>query len=303
VGSLAFVLALCLQLTYRTVLGGRGYDLYFPFCAARAILDGIDPYAGTCAIVIQHKTYPSNPLTAVLPALPFVWFGYLGAIAMWSCFVGMMVFGLLKDGEYWRLLVLFSAPFWSSFQFLQWSPLITAVLFLPALLPLALVKPQSGLPVIVTNMTRTRAIACLAFAAATLLVDPRWPLKWWPQALNYDGVVPVLVAGWGGLLLGLIVFLVLLDWRERRTLFLAVSAIMPQRGIYDALPLATLNPSARQVVAWSVLSWIAFAAGPFFQDRPRWLVPLIYLPLVASRIHDALALRSTRATRLAARDR
>ena len=121
--------------------------------------------------------------------------------------------------------------------------------------------------------------------------------------MNYDGVVPVLVAGWGGLLLGLIVFLVLLDWRERRTLFLAVSAIMPQRGIYDALPLATLNPSARQVVAWSVLSWIAFAAGPFFQDRPRWLVPLIYLPLVASRIHDALALRSTRATRLAARDR
>jgi len=115
--GIAFVVVLLLQVAYRTVLKDRGNDLYFPICAGQAILHGIDPYGGACAIKYPTRTYPPNPMTTVLAALPFAPFGYPGAIVMWSCLVGVMVFGVLAGGEYWRLLIVTSAPFGMRFAF------------------------------------------------------------------------------------------------------------------------------------------------------------------------------------------
>ena len=260
------------------------------------MLGGIDPYGGACAIRDGARTYPSNPLTAIVVALPFSPFGYLGALVMWACFVGVLVFGILTSAKSWRLLILTAAPFWESFWLLQWAPLITAIVFVPSILPLAMVKPHIGLPVMLTNLTRRRIAACAAFAALTLVIDPSWPFRWWPQAMNFDGFVPVAVPVAGTLLLGLLVFLALLNARDSRTQFLLLAALMPQRGFYDALPLTTISGSAPQLFAWSVLSWLGFFAGQARHDLyPQCVVMFLYLPLVLRLIVEALHVRQHRA--------
>jgi len=158
-----------------------------------------------------------------------------------------------------------------------------------------MVKPQLGLPVVLTNLTRPRLLACVIFAAVTLVVDPYWPLKWWPQALTYDGFVPVFVGPAGLLLLGVVVFVALINWRDRRTRFLCLTALMPQRGFFDALPLAALPASPPAQLLWSGLSWVAFIAGMPFRVEPerypQWLVLFVYFPLAAGQVFHAVRAR------------
>ena len=292
VSCTVFALVVSLQLAYIALHGGLANDLFFPICGGRAILDGVDPYGGACAIKDGEKEYPSNPLTAVVLALPFAPFGYLGAIVMWSSFVGILVFGILTHGQYWRLLIMASAPFWASFSLLQWAPLMTALLFLPQLMPLALAKPHLGLPVLVTYSTPRRLLACAVFGCATLLIDPYWPFKWLPQALHYDGFIPIQPLPSGPLLLGLLIFLELLDRRDWRTHFILLTALMPQRGFYDALPLGAVTTSPRELLAWSALSWAGYAAGTALHDRyAQFVVTFMFLPLVVARVVQAVAVR------------
>lgn len=292
----AFVVTLIAQLAYVTSRAESVNDLYFPICAGRAILKGIDPYGGACTIRDAVKTYSSNPLTAVVAALPFAPFGYLGALTMWSCFVGVLVFGLLRCGQFWRFLIMTSAPFWHAFWLLQWSPLLTAVVLVPVLLPIAMVKPQLGLPIILTHLTVRRGLACVAFGALTLAIDPNWPGKWWLQAVTtYDGFIPVRVWPYGSLLLGLLVFVVLVDRRDWRAPFLLLSAFMPQRGFYDALPLGTVARTAPQLLAWSALSWVGYIAGSGFPDRyMKYVVVFVYFPIATTQVLEAIKVWRTR---------
>jgi hypothetical protein len=269
----AAFLALFLSVVYRARVPDAVNDLWFPLCGAYALLNGVDPYRSACVPV----GYASNPLTTILVVLPFEPLWFLGTMLLWSLGVGLLAYGALKKGGRWPLLIFTSASFWNAFLTLQWSPLLTAITLLPSLLPLALVKPNVGLPTILTNLTPRRILACGAFLLLTFIVDPLWVLKWLPQTAAYDGFIPLLILPLGPLLL-----LSLIRWRDPRVRFFFLMSLVPQRGFYDALLLWVLPDSPRQLVLLSATSWIGFiGAFSFHLNAPLLVLLTIYFPMLA----------------------
>jgi hypothetical protein len=68
-----------------------------------------------------------------------------------------------------------ASPFGQASSKPQWAPLIIASAFFPLLLPATLAKPQLGIPVAFTSLTKRGLLACLVVVALTWLVVPRWP--------------------------------------------------------------------------------------------------------------------------------
>jgi hypothetical protein len=166
-------------------------DLNPPLCSARQLLLGLEPYSG-CATNYGGLPAAQYPMTTILAFLPVAWLpGSLAAALIWGGINSLLFFAIIRTGKPWRLLVFASGPYAMAFLYHQPSPLIAAVMLLPFLLPVALVKPQTGIPVILTHLTPLRVIGCLAFLALTFIVYPRWPWTWWESARNYDGVIPL----------------------------------------------------------------------------------------------------------------
>jgi hypothetical protein len=131
----------------------------------------------------------------------------------------------------------------------QWSPIITASAFFPLLLPVTMVKPQIGLPIFLTRVSRRGLAACVLLGIASLLVMPSWPVLWMHQFGNYQHFIPLLV------LPGPLLLLALLRYRERDAWLLFLAAVMPQRYFFDAFIL-WLIPKSRREIIWTVFfSW------------------------------------------------
>lgn len=277
IALIAVLISFILSFLYEIIAHEPINDLFFPICGARALLSNLDPYGGACLIIWKGYVFPPNPLTTILIAVPFSYLGLVGALLLWSTLTGILVFGLLKDSQYWRLITLLSAPYWHAFLTRQWSPLILGLAFLPSLLPLALVKPQIGFPVIMTNLTRKRLVACFIFLAITFLIDPTWPLRWYPQIKTYDGYIPLLTIPFG-IFLAFLIF----RWKDIKPRFLLLMSIVPQRGLYDLLPLWYLPQTKYQMILLTIFSWILHALTNWFNTRlsfPLLSVIVIYLPL------------------------
>ncbi len=58
---------------------------------------------------------------------------------------------------------------------MQWSPIIAASAFFPLLLPVTMAKPQVGLPVFLTRLSRRGVVACAVVGIVSLAVMPKWP--------------------------------------------------------------------------------------------------------------------------------
>src|SRR5919199_2148457 len=115
VGTASFVLSMA----YRVYVKDASGDLVFPVCAAHALVSGVDPYGGACRIVWHGVTYPPNPLTTVLVTVPFLPLWPAAASLMWGIGSGLLAYGLVKDGQWWRLLLFTSAAYWVAFQWMQ----------------------------------------------------------------------------------------------------------------------------------------------------------------------------------------
>lgn len=237
---------------YRFQTTSPSADMSWPLCAAHALLAGTDPYVPPCYVMYDGEWQATMPLTTALVPLPFLPLGGLAASAVFGVTSGLLAFGLLREGPAWRLLLFTSAIYWQAFKWLQWSPLVTAVALLPWLLPLALVKPQIAIPVVLTRLTWRRALACALFVALTFAVDPTWPLRWWPTTGTYTGYIPLLVLPLGPLLL-----LALTRWRQEPARFLFLMAAVPQRASYDQTALWLIPQTPGEMLALSVWSWIA----------------------------------------------
>lgn len=252
-------------------------DFHWPLCAGKMILDGADPYS--CFGAEVWTRFPSNPYTTALIALPFTFFGLLSAPLMFGLWSGLLAYGLLQQtNKVWPLLMFTGAPFWHAFYFLQWTPLLAAVYVLPVLLPLALVKPQIGFPILFTRFTWKRAIMCMTFLVLTFVLDPTWPVRWWPQAKSYDGFIPVLWTPFGLLLVTGAMF-----WRYRETQLFLLYAAMPQRAIYDTLLLYFTLKTKNQFIIYTVIGWIVlisfYLVGQGL-NRPLWIVCGFYIPVL-----------------------
>lgn len=265
---------------------GRSYflDMTPPLCAARRLLAGLNPYEG-CTFYVTG-ILAQYPMTMILANLPFTDLpSGFDTAAVWGVINGLLAFGVLRTGKPDRLLLFASAPYAIAFVYHQYSPLFAAVMLMPGLLPLALIKPQIGLPVILPRLTVRRAAACAAFVILTFLVYPLWPLDWYPSASTYDGVIPLLT-----LPLGPFMLLALLGPHKQTAWTLFLFACMPQRSPYDLLPLMVLAKSRLQMLSLIVLGWIGIWIGLPGLMSPRQNVQIslafIYLPLLILQLME-----------------
>jgi hypothetical protein len=223
--------------------------------------------------------FEQYPLPAGLFALPFVSLPpELAAAIFWGISSSLLAFGLTRDG-YTRLLIFFAYPYWSGVLTVQWSPLIAASAFFSLLLPVTMAKPQIGLPVLLTRLSRRGLLACLVVALATFIVMPHWPALWLRQLGNYQHFIPLLVFP------GPLLVLALLRFRQRDAWLLFLSSLVPQRWFFDAFPL-WLIPQSRRAIVWTVFfSWGAglwrwYHIPHSYMEVGRIAVILLYFPML-----------------------
>ena len=153
--------------------------------------------------------------------------------------------------------------------------------YLPVMLPLILVKPNAAFPLIVTGKISKRGLI-LAFLLMliSLALYPKWPLIWLEQNRVYKGL-PLLLS----LPLGPILLLALFRYRDRRAWLLITLALMPQRVLYDQLPLFLIATNGIEIVFLLVCSWLTlpvlFESGGWGQvpiNWQFWIVLTLYLP-------------------------
>jgi hypothetical protein len=220
------------------------------------------------------------PMTAAMVALPFV--KLPGAVAggiFYGISSALLAFGITRDG-YVRLLVFLAYPYWAGMLVAQWSPLIAAASFFPLLLPLTMAKPQVGLPVALTHLSRRGLISCFGVLTLSIVLMPKWPIWWIHQWGGYQHFVPLLVFP------GILVLLALLRWRNKDAQLLILAALMPQRWFFDAFIL-WLIPKTRRELLWTVvLSWVPgiwrWNHVPHNSTEVgQWSVMFLYMPMLA----------------------
>jgi hypothetical protein len=220
------------------------------------------------------------PITAALFALPFLRLSpELAAGMFYGLSSAFLALGLTRDG-YKRLLIFLAYPYWAGLLTVQWSPLVTASAFFPLLLPATLAKPQIGLPVFLTRMSRRGLAACAVVLLLSLAVMPTWPKAWLAQAGQYHYFVPLLVMP------GPLLLLALFRRRNRDAIFLLLAACMPQRWFFDAFILWLIPKSRREIVwtvffSWGTGVWRWYHVPHSFTQVGRWTVIFIYLPMLA----------------------
>ena len=219
------------------------------------------------------------PLPSALFGLPFV--GMRPELAggiFYGISSALMAFGLSRYGSH-RLLVFMAYPYWAGFLTAQWPPLIMASAFFPLLLPATLAKPQLGIPVFLTRMTRLGVFACLVVLILSLLLVPRWPFLWISHFHNYARFIPLLV------LPGPLLLLALRKYRDPSAIFLLLMSLMPQRWFYDMLTLWLIPKSRREIVwtafaSWGAGIWRWYHIPHSVTEVGRVAVLTMYLPML-----------------------
>ncbi|MBZ5721897.1 MAG: hypothetical protein LAO03_16105 [Acidobacteriia bacterium] len=247
-------------------------DFTWAMRAARYLLERRNPY---------DTPFEQYPLTAALFGLPFLWLRpELAAGLFYGTSSGLLAFGVSRHG-YHRLLVFLAYPYWAGILTAQWAPLILASAFFPLLLPATMVKPQIGLPVALTHLSRRGVAACIVVLLVSLAIMPRWPALWIGQLGYYQHFIPLLV------LPGPVLILALLRYRDRDAWVLFLAALMPQRWFFDTLILWAIPKTRREMLATVFFSWGAgiwrwYHIPHSYTEVGRWTVIFIYLPMLGA---------------------
>lgn len=249
-------------LEYQTHVGAG--DFFYSLRIIRDLWQGHDPF--------DYPVGPdlvSYPLTAGLFAAPFAFLpDDLAAGVFFGFSSGLFAWLLLRKKTFWPLLILLSWPYVYALAFAQYSPLIACIWFMPALSPLVLVKPQSALPLILSNKISWKGLTVgAAILVASLVIYPGWPFVWFEKIGSYEGSPPLF-----SLPLGPILMLALLKHRDQRAWLLILMALMPQRMIYDQLPLMLIAASGFQGAFLAFFSWLSL---PVLLSYKGW----IYMPI------------------------
>ncbi len=158
-------------------------------------ITGHDPYADPS--LGRNMPYPYDaplfyPLPALLVGLPFIGLPRdLAGALFFGISSGLLAYGLFRDG-YARLPLFLGAPYWFAMYCVQWSPLLTAAALLGPLLPLALVKPNIGVPILLAYGSRRAVLMCLVTLATTMVMFPAWVPGWFANLGVHRNFVPML---------------------------------------------------------------------------------------------------------------
>jgi hypothetical protein len=190
----------------------------------------------------------------------------------------LLAFGLTRE-NYGRLRVFLAYPYWAGLLTAQWSAIIAASAFFPMLLPATMMKPQVGLPVFLTRLSRRGLLACIFLGVLSLAILPQWPLLWLRQTHYYEHFVPLLVFP------GPLLLLALLRYRERHAWLLLLASLMPQRWFFDGLILWLIPKSRREILftasfSWGAGIWRWYHQPVSFTEVGRTAVIFLYLPML-----------------------
>jgi len=219
------------------------------------------------------------PLPAAFAALPFLRVApEIAGGLFFGISSALLALGLTRD-NYVRLRVFLAYPYWAGVLTAQWPAIIAASAFFPLLLPVTMMKPQVGVPVFLTRLSRRGLLACVFVAALSFAVLPNWLGVWLRQTHYYDHFIPMLVFP------GPLLVLALLRYRERDAWLLLFASIMPQRWFFDAFTLWLIPRSRRELVLTSLLSWGAgiwrwYHQPLTFTEVGRAVVLFLYLPML-----------------------
>ncbi len=270
--------------------GGSAGDLRFALSPARDWLKVRDPYSP-----YQNNPDPiavPYPFTAVLLTIPLSWLPDNLAASLFSGVgAGVLAWFLLRQGNYWRLLIFLSWPFANTIVYTQWSSFIASMYFTPALLPLLLAKPQSALPYVLTQKPgRLGVLLAGSLLILSIALYPSWPVDWLRSTNNYIGYPPLFVLPFGPLLL-----FALIRYRDKRSWFLVLMALMPQRMVYDQLGVLLVAENRKQAVFLVLCSWLSFPALLYFNGWANlpygwknWILVESYLPALFILIYPSL---------------
>ena len=262
-------------------------DFGIVWFGARTMLTGADPYD----LIGPGKPYELGtpllyPGTAFVAGIPFTVFSERAASLLFvSISTFLLAYGMTRRS--WHLLPMFvTEAFGSSARLAQWSLLLTAAFFIPALSFLIPVKPQNGLPIVVGSFSRSTLRATLfgamVLTAISLLLLPGWPEKWWSVLGTAHHMRPP-VTRFGGPL----VLLVLLRWRRWEAWLLLAVVCMPHTwGWYNVLPVFVIPATYREACVLALSSSAgAVLAGYLIQPgmslegfQGAMIVATAYLP-------------------------
>lgn len=249
-------------------------DLGWSFNAARDLVAGRDPYRHP----ISANLVP-YPLTAAIIVFPWAMLpDNIGLIILFGLATGLLAYGVLRDQQYWRLMLFATPAYLMAVKSMQWSPFFMLVLFIPALAPILVAKPTLALPIALsTRWTIRRILAAMVIGVLSLLFMPSWPIRWISQTSGYDGFIPIIS------LLGPLFLCSLLFWRNEQARFFFFLTITPQhRLFYDQLLIWMIPQTRQQMLVLTFSSWIAFfyvrqTYVTLWASAP-YLLTLVYLP-------------------------
>lgn len=245
-------------LTYLRLAGAGvlAADFTWAWRGAQMLLAGQNPYL----LIRPEGAYPFNdflyyPLPALLVAAPLSWLpGPLAGAIFIGLASGLLGWGVLGAG--WRRLIVFASPPYLYALFsVQWAPLITAAALIPELGFALAAKPNLGLPVLLAYPSRRRYLIFGATALVSLLLLPGWPLAMLAHISTHLNYTP-LISWYGPLLL-----LALPFWRAAPARLLLAMALMPQRLLYDQLPLWLVPQTSRQLLLLTLAGWAGVVIG------------------------------------------
>jgi len=199
--------------------------------------------------------------------------GLLPVLAARAVFSGasaaLLAWAITRDG-WQRLPILLSVSFLVNAQLSQWSALLTAAFFLPAVGFLGITKPNFGV-VVAAGARTARSWAWLAGGAAalltaSLLVQADWYVSWIRNVRAAEHFRPPVLRPLGFLLL-----LAALKWRRPEARWLLALACVPQApSFYDQLLLGVVCLTTRESLLFAVSTAVLFVYVGFNVPQPDY---------------------------------
>jgi hypothetical protein len=270
----------------------RGPSDFSPaWYGANALIRGVNPYAtfgpGLAFNYDWHLNYPATAFVAALP------FGLLSephaAIVFSALSAGLLAFGITR--ETWdRSWIFFSASFVTAVRVSQWSPLMGAAFFLPALGFVLVSKPNLGLAIGASTDSTKSVRAALIVGALILLISfamlPTWPIDWWRGVLAGESLKPPIIRP-----AGFLIVLALLRWRQPEARLLFALACVPQTSSwYETLLPLLVARTKREMQVMVMASGLGYLMQIVLLDQKNeiagndvgmLIVVFIYLPALA----------------------
>jgi hypothetical protein len=233
----------------------RGFypDFLAFWYAARAFIQGLDPYAVTPSaapyFVNDRFFYPFPSVLAIVPfaGLPLVVAGAL----FFGLSSALLAFAVTRD-DLARLPMFLSFPYVMAASLGQWAPLVMAAVLVPGLGFLAVCKPNIGLALAAARPTRAAIYGGAAVLVGSLAFDPSWPAKWIANLRTMQGHPPPLFTIAGAALL-----LAALRWRREDGRLVLSMAAVPQLPMFaDQLPLMLVGRTRVEAILLALLSHV-----------------------------------------------